>query len=179
MSFRKCGVVLFVMRTVVLTAATWAVTVGAVLGQGATQLQVINASTEKVEIRVNNATGGTTSFLFTNGAGHFDPVPLGVGLGDRVVSVRRIQANGTVVLPSKVLAMSKFDPADAAQPILQLTFISGIAGYDIIYTTAEKRAEVGESVTFKGGAKGSELSAEQKKAVAETLKKSANKGGGI
>ena len=166
-------------RTMMAVTATWALAAGTAFGQGATQMQVVNTTPAKVEIRIDKPVGGSSGWLFTNGQGHFEPVPLAQGLGDRVVSVRLITTEGSVVLPSKVLAMSKFDPATATQPVLKVIFISGTAGYDIVYTTGGQAGAVGEPIVVKGQAPGKgELSAEQKRAIEETLKKPATKGGG-
>ena len=148
-------------------------------GRGATLLKVVNATSERVEVRVNSALGNTTSFQFT-GSGHFEPSPLSPGLGDRVASVRNIAVNGTVVLPSRVLTMSKFDPANANQPVLVLMFISGTVGYDIVYYAAsEKSAGLGSPLADKDATeREGALSAEQKKSIEEILKKPALKAGG-
>jgi hypothetical protein len=166
-------------QTIMAVAAAWALTAGAAFGQGAIQMQVVNATTEKVQVSIEKPVGGGWDWQFINGRGHFEPVPLAQGLGDRLVSVRVITAGGAVVLPSKVLAMSKFDPASATQPVLKVIFVSGIAGYDIVYTTGTQAEAVGTPVVVKGLMKGKgELSDDQKKAVEETLKMPATKGAG-
>lgn len=141
-------------------------------------LQVVNASTERVEVRVTNALGNTTVFAFRGGAGHFEPVTLGSGLGDRVVTVRRIRDDGTVVLPSKVLALSQFDPADTATPVLRLVFFSGVAGFGIAYETAAKADAEGEPFSPPGGVKAAAPDKDMKKAVGDALKATASKAGG-
>jgi hypothetical protein len=142
-------------------------------GRGAMQLVVVNAAPVKVEVRINNAVGGTTNFQFLSGPGHFEPVPLAHGLGDRVVSVRAITPNGTIVLPSRVLAVSKFDPSDATQPVLVLTFIRGVAGDEIVYTTGARVGTLGDAPSGK-----TSLSGEQRRVVEDVLKLPALKGGG-
>ena len=146
--------------------------------QSATQLKVVNATAENVDIQVSNALGNSTHFLFQSGSGHFGPVDLYQGIGDRVVSVRRIKAGGTVVLPSKVLALSKFDPADCTGPLLVLTFVSGTAGHEIIYTVSRSSSELGDPLMVKGKQQNaSELSAKQKKSIKGILKTPALKAG--
>jgi hypothetical protein len=150
-------------QTIMAVAAAWALTAGAAFGQGAIQMQVVNATTEKVQVSIEKPVGGGWDWQFINGRGHFEPVPLAQGLGDRLVSVR----------------MSKFDPASATQPVLKVIFVSGIAGYDIVYTTGTQAEAVGTPVVVKGLMKGKgELSDDQKKAVEETLKMPATKGAG-
>jgi hypothetical protein len=141
--------------------------------RGATQLRVVNAAPENVEIRINNAIGATTNYQFLHGQGHFAPAPLLQGIGDRVVSVRVITAQGTLRLPSKVLALRKFDPSDSHQQFLTLIFIRGAAGDDIIFTVGDMPGGVGGPVD----ASKPELSTEQMKVVEEILKTPALRAG--
>lgn len=145
---------------------------------GATALQVVNATDERVEIRVSNALGNATVFLFPNGSGHFEPVPLASGLGDRVVTVRKIGANGTVALPSKVLALGTFDPVDVPHPVLRVILVRTGGEYQIVYQTLAKVDGAAEAFEPGGRVKTAAPDEGQKKAIGEALKGPANKVGG-
>lgn len=167
-----CAVGLFV------TAAVGARADEPAKGAGATALQVVNATGERVEIRVSNAVGNATVFLFPNGSGHFEPVPLASGLGDRVVTVRKIAANGSVALPSKVLTLSTFDPAVAPRPVLRLILVRTGGEYHVVYQTLAKADGEAESFAAGGPVKSGAPDEGQKKALGEALKGPPNKAGG-
>lgn len=134
--------------------------------QQATILKVANYTSATIEIRINTGTGRTTSFLFQNGAGHFEPISLAPGLGDRVVSVWAITPQGAIVLPAKVLALKKFNPADFNDPVVELAFIAGTKSNDIIFTPSKTISGLGDTFAEKHP----ELSPEQQKMVTETRK---------